>query len=146
MNHRKTDKGVTAIVGTAVLLGIAIILFAVLNFIVLSFQTQPSVPSVNLVGAFEGDTIVLEHNGGEPLPPDTQVILIIDNEDPRNWPIDTLLNDTNNDGLWNIGERLVIESVDYVVDISDRQVAITVVDAESNYVIMTGVIHRRDAI
>ncbi|UCF11868.1 MAG: type IV pilin N-terminal domain-containing protein [Thermoplasmatales archaeon] len=146
MNHRKTNKGVTAIVGTAVLLGIAIILFTVLNFIVLSFQSQPSVPSVNLVGAFEGDTIVIEHNGGESLPPDTVVILIIDNEDPRNWTIDTLLNDTNNNGLWNIGERLIIESVDYIVDISDRQVAITVVDAESNYVIMTGVIHRRDAI
>lgn len=146
MNHRKKDKGVTAVVGTAVLLGIAIVLFSVLNFIVLSFQSQHSVPSVNLVGGFEGDTIVIEHNGGEPLPPDTIIILIIDDEAPRNWTIDTLLNDTNNDDLWNIGERVVIESVDYVVDISDRQVTITVVDAESNYVIMTGVIHRRDAI
>lgn len=142
MTSRRKNKGVSAIIGTVLLLGITIVCFAVLNFIIFSFQSQNSSPHANIVGSFKGDTIVLEHNGGESLNPDTLLILYFSNN--YSWTSSTgdLLNDINNDLYWDIGEQIHINSSVYPEDVSDSSVTISVVDVESDYVIMTGEIHK----
>lgn len=142
MNRHGKNTGVSAIIGTVLLLGITIVCFAVLNFIIFSFQFQPSIPSTNIVGSFKGDSIIIEHNGGEPLHPDTMVILSF--PDDYLWVSSTgeLLNDVNNDSFWNIGEQVIITSSDYPEYVQDSSVTISVVDVKSDYVVMTGEIQR----
>jgi flagellin-like protein len=142
MISRRRDNGVSAIVGTVLLLGITLVCFAVLNVIIFSFQSQPSAPYANIVGSFKGDSIVIEHNGGEPLNSDTILILYFPNNYSWINSAGNLLNDMNNDSYWNIGEQILINSDDYPEDVSDSSVTISIIDSVSNYVIMTGVINR----
>ena len=142
MIRLRKNKGVSAIIGTVLLLGITIVCFAVLNFIIFSFQSQPPVPSANIVGSFKGDSIIIEHNGGESLHSDTMVILSFPNDYLWIGSTGELLNDINNDSFWNIGEQVQINSSEYPEEVQNSSVIISVVDVKSNYVVMTGKIYR----
>ena len=76
MNH-----AVSEVLSVALLLGITIALFGFLNYIVFSFSFEPSAPSVNLIGSISADetynNVVIEHNGGEPLDGNTEIIITI---------------------------------------------------------------------
>ena len=67
--RRAGDAAVTAIVGTALLLAMTMVLFTVLNVVVFSFPVHPRSPSVSLVASLEyvdeidNGSIVVEHNG-----------------------------------------------------------------------------------
>jgi FlaG/FlaF family flagellin (archaellin) len=142
MKNRRKNKAVSAIVGTVLLLGITMVCFSVLNFVIFSFQSQSSIPYANLVGSFKGESIIIEHNGGEPLKSDTMLILYFPNN--FTWINSTgkLLDDLNGDSYWNIGEQVQVNSSDYPEEVTDSTVTISIIDAESDYVIMTGVIQK----
>ena len=66
--RRLGDAAVTAIVGTALLLAMTMVLFTVLNVVVFSFPVHPRSPSISLVASISDEnTIIIEHNGGESL-------------------------------------------------------------------------------
>ena len=134
MKNRK-NEAVSDIVGTVLLLGMTVALFSVLCIGVLSYPSSPSEPAVNLVGTIDGDSLYIEHGGGEALDLDTKVIITIDDLQPVPKIVGDLLADENSDNKWNIGEELV-----YRIDgsLGAKQVKITVVDTESNSVIMQG--------
>jgi len=78
------DCGVTEVVGTVLLLGIAVSVFSSLYVVVLSYPSPSSISSANLVGTIEGSNIVIEHRGGEALSLDTEILIKIFEEDEKN--------------------------------------------------------------
>ena len=73
-------SAVSEIIGTLLLLAIAVIIFSSLIVYVLSMDDDPAAPSLNLVGrvAASGGNAIIEHNGGDSLRlKDTKVILQI---------------------------------------------------------------------
>ena len=143
MKFKKADKGVTEIVGTVLLLGMSISLFSILSLTVLSYPSSPSPPSVNLVATIEGNAtldgkyILIEHRGGEALSLETKVIITIGDDTPINIAIgdgDYLDNEAKKDNRWGIGEWFVYEDT----NINGKTVTVTVVDVESNSMILTG--------
>jgi len=146
MKNKKTNLGVSDVIGTILLLGMAVALFSVLSAVVLSYPFQPSTPTVDIIGFvdIENNNIVLEHRGGEDLPLTTKIIVIINNTDryQMNLSDDFLLsNKSKEDGFWNIGENVIIDpsrNLASGLDLTVSVVDVTVVDDKSKSVIMMG--------
>jgi hypothetical protein len=138
MKNKRANKAVSEIVGTALLLGISIALFSIVQVIALNLPYNINPPSVRLVGNIEGETIYIVHHGGESLSLDTEIIFRI-NDNTYSWTANEILNQSssNGDNFWNIGEK--VDSPNYG-DLKDKQVMITVVDVESSSVIMQSTI------
>jgi hypothetical protein len=145
MNIKKSNDAVSEVLGTVLLLGMAVSLFSLLSFTVLSFPFNPSSPSVNVVGYIEDTNVTLEHYGGESLDGNITVIISI-NENSTKIKIDDILNkddinwslgDENNNHLWDLGEKLIYYP-DSDENIIGEQIEFKIVDIKSNSVILSG--------
>jgi FlaG/FlaF family flagellin (archaellin) len=142
--NRRSSQAVSEVVGVILLLGITIGLFGFLNYVVFSFSFQPSAPSVNLVGSIDikNCIITIEHNGGESLDGNINVIITINNNNPDPKSISYLINETtdpkwnfnkiNTDYKWNLGE-----TVQYYYKSSDTNIRVTVIDTSTNTIILS---------
>ena len=139
MKNKRINNAVSEVIGTAILLGIAIALFSVVQVIALSYPYNPSTPSARLVGTVEQNTILIEHHGGESLSLDTKIVYNIEGTSEIVKIASDVLDSITSDGdnLWSIGEKV---SYTPAVDISDLQIQILVIDIESNSIVMRGVI------
>ena len=139
MKLRKSNEGVSEIVSTVLLLGMAISFFSLLCVTVLSYPSSPSSPSVNLASRIYGSSLIIDHCGGEALSLDTKVIVTI-GDDPsvtitvrdENYP----KVDVNNDNRWGIGEQFIYEDT----NLTGKPISVIVVDVESNSMVLTGTI------
>ena len=135
--RRDGDTAVTAIVGTALLLAITMVLFSVLNMVVFSFPVHPRSPSVSLVASMSNDTIIIEHNGGESLS-ENEIQIIVSNSSDLSFVANGIYYP--NDGMFNIGDRW--EYID--PDLIDENVSVTVVHLSTNSILMMGIVQRGD--
>jgi len=137
------NDAITDIIGTMLLLFIAIALFSVLYFFALSFDANDPAPSTNIIAHVIGDDIYFEHWGGAALElSETSIVIDIQGISTPDYvasdPEFTLSNE-NNEGssdYWELGEVLVYNNP----GISNNYVHIDVVDALSNSLILSGVI------
>ena len=139
MKNKRVNNAVTEVVGTAILLGIAIALFSVVQTVALTFPFNPPTPSAQLVGTLDDNTIIIKHNGGESLSLDAKIIILIDRETEIIQIADDILDNSNsnNDNLWSIGEKI---SYTPLIDITNLEVEVTVVDVISNSIVMRGIL------
>jgi len=141
MKNKRANKAVSSIVGTALLLGMAIALFSIVQILALSFPYNPNPPSVRLVGTIDGDTIHVFHHGGESLSLDTKITFTIDGTVyAKN--AGEILNSTmsNGDNFWNIGEKVSYGRNSHGLSLNGREVTTMVVDVESNTIVMQSTI------
>ena len=131
---KRTNKAVSETVGTMLLLGISIALFSVVYLSVLTIYPSSTRPSVNLICSVDENNknITLEHCGGKKLDLDTEIRITINETNEKFTVSDYLNNESKDNGAWNIGERVVYP----VEDITDKMVSVSVVDKDSNSVIM----------
>jgi len=142
MKNKRANKAVSSIVGTALLLGMAIALFSIVQILALSFPYNPNPPSVRLVGTIDGDTIHVFHHGGESLSLDTKIIFTIDNDISITKTAgegDLIHSDSGDPKLWDIGENIEFNP-DGFEDLSNVPVQIIIVDVESNTIVMQSTI------
>ena len=133
---KRTNIAVSEIVGTLLLLGISVSLFSVIYLSVLIVSPSPTRPSVNLICTVEKNNIILEHRGGKTLDLDTEIIVTTNGTNETLTVNDYMNNESKENGVWNIGERVVYPAG----DITDLKVLVTVVDVYSNSVIMMAVL------
>jgi len=132
---KDSNDMVTEIIGTVLLLGIAVAVFSTLYVIVFAYPFPTSSPNVTLIGTIEGSNIIIEHHSGEALSLDTE-ILIGGSDDANSFFVRDFLDDeSKSDEVWNIGERIVYP---FEYNISCTQVEIMTVDTESNSLILIG--------
>ena len=130
-------KAVSEVIGTILLLGIAVTLFSVLYIAVFSHTVTPSTPSVNIAATVDGNNIILEHRGGEPLGLDTQITIIINDDVETTTVGENLDEKSKEDDLWRIGEKMY-----YTFDQNQgySEAKIIVNDVVSNSLVMMGVL------
>ena len=133
---KRANKAVSETVGTVLLLGLSISLFSVIYFSVSTIYPSSTRPSVNLICSVEENNIIIEHRGGKILDLDTKFTVTIAGTNEKFTVGDYLNNGSRDNGVWNIGERVVYP----VGDITDMNVSLSVVDVHSNSVIMTVVL------
>jgi len=145
MKIKMGDSAVSEIVGTILLLVIAVAVFSVVYMNVLSDDGPSPHTYTTVVGKIENDKdlldIVFEHQRGESLGLDTDLILNIAGKDfpPLNIEKDDLLDETSLG--WNIGEKLVCEPKDEsgnLVDLTDVQIKVRIYDKKTNSLIFWG--------
>ena len=142
MKLKGSNEGVSEIIGTILLLGMAISFFSILSFTVLSYPSAPSSPSANLVATKDGDHLLIEHRGGEALTLDTKVIITFSNGTSKSMTIgdkNYLDDKAKEDNLWGLGEWFIYPYQD--TNITSKPVSIEVVDVKSNSRIMTGLLN-----
>jgi hypothetical protein len=135
MKIKKNNDAVSELIGSVLLLLIAVIVFVVIQANILSYPTPVQEPFVTIIGEIQGKNITLLHRGGEPLSLKTRVSFKIDEN------ITNIIIGENNyldsrfkeDGEWNIGERLIFNQES---ELNDIKVRVTVVDVNSNTVVM----------
>jgi len=134
---KNSNDVVAEIVGTVLLLAIAVAVFSTIYVTVLSSSSPPSLINVNLVGTVEGSNIIIEHRGGESLGLDTRVTVTI------GAVIDPIIagdsnymdDDAKENNLWDVGEKLTYP---FNYDLNIKEAGITVTDQKSNSMIMLG--------
>jgi uncharacterized repeat protein (TIGR01451 family)/flagellin-like protein len=141
MKIKRVEKAVSEILGTILLLAIAVMFFTVLYFQVLS-APAPTPPIIaNIAGKIEENCILLEHRGGETLGLDTEISITIDGSTINMTVGDYLDNKSKDDGVWGLGERMVYPIKIDVLDLNKKpQAEIVVVDRDSNSLVMVGTI------
>jgi hypothetical protein len=139
-NLLKNESSVSEVLGTILILGIAVALFSALYIIVLSEPFDSSEPYPTVVAFVEGDHLVIEHRGGDELGVDSFFTFSIGDVD-HDLEIGLLLDDINSDGKWNVGERLIItnDTIDAeIFDWANSNANIFGIDEENNRAILTG--------
>ena len=139
-SFKDSNSMVAEIIGTVLLLGIAVAIFSTLYVVVFAYPFPTSSPNVTLIGTIEGSNIIIEHHSGEALSLDTEIPITIAGEkvlidDRTPTARDLLDNASKEDGVWNIGERIVYP---FVYNSSCSKAEIMAVDTESNSVILVG--------
>jgi len=137
---KDSNSMVAEIIGTVLLLGIAVAIFSTLYVVVFAYPFPTSSPNVILIGTIEGSNIIIEHHSGEVLSLDTEIPITIAGEkvlidDRTPTARDLLDNASKEDGVWNIGERIIYP---FVYNSSCSKAEIMAVDTESNSVILVG--------
>jgi hypothetical protein len=135
---KRRNLAVSETIGTLLLLSISVSLFSVIYSSVLSTNPSPTKPSVNLIGKFEKNNITLEHRGGKTLDLDTEIIVTINDTTERFIIHDYMNNEARENGVWNIGERVVYPTG----DVTDLKVSVSVIDIITNSVIMLVALQR----
>ena len=139
---KRGNSAVSEILGTVLMLMIAVSMFSVVYLVVFSYPSVSSSPSVDIVGTMEGSDIILEHRGGEALGLETKVLLTIDDE-RLNFVVGACLTgESAEDGTWDIGERLIYHPEK---EIQRLQAEVMVIDMESNSAVMMGTIKAQAA-
>jgi hypothetical protein len=139
MKNKRRNQAVSEIVGVAILLGISISLFSCVQLIVYSYPFEPSPPSLNLVASIDQENILIEHHGGESISLDAQIRISIGGLNQYSIIARDHLssNSSDNDEYWEIGEVVVYNPN---LELSGLRVETTIVDKETNSIVMTGII------
>lgn len=126
-----SNNAVSEIIGTVLLLGMAVALFSVIYYIVLTpYQSTPLV-NARFFGEVENDTIIITHYGGESIVlSDSNLSATIDG----NIVFAFELTDTNSNGKWDIGEKMQYQHG----NILQAEVSVTVTDKISNSILFVG--------
>ncbi len=148
-----SSHATSEVLATVLLLGITIILFGFLNYIVFSFSFEPTAPSVNLIGSLSEDeiynNITIEHNGGESLEGNTRIVITVGTHISTSsvqeiingitdWRLTTSQNDKHPD-TWDFGETVQFTSP---FDFTNTYIQASVLDPATNSLILSVVLQQ----
>jgi len=148
MKNKRGKLAASEVVGTVLLLGIAIALFSSVQLMVFSLPQNERAPSASLVGAANNGNITISHHGGESLILSNTQIIFRNNAQTfvlTGTPADIVSN-TSKGHLdnWDIGEVLAYNLTNITTHLggipSNSEIDITVVDLKSNSVVMIGTV------
>ena len=131
---KNSDSGVSEVIGTVLLLAMAVSIFSIIYVTVLSHPLDTSELNPTIVATVEGNNIIFEHRGGEELNLETKIKIEIGN-DTVSKTVGELLIDSNGDDLWNIGERLAYE---FNYSLNSLEADVTSIDVGNNDRDITG--------
>jgi len=144
-NHgpfRYNTGAVSEIMGTILLLSISIILLSLLYLLVLNNANNPSsyghVSPSDIVASVDEKNVYLQNNGGNPISPNTKLIITVSGQKYFATVKDCLV-DTNGDGQWTIGERLVFIPPGFT-SLNGLEVSVEVITPDNNAMIMYGLL------
>lgn len=131
------DSAVTEILGTMLLLLIALVIFSTVYFSVLSMPQKTPTPNANVAFSFNSDNITLSHLSGTSIDPESSISIIIDDtlilkkiNEFQSW-------DDNNDKVWGFGEKLVINNTG-ITNLLTKNITVSLVDTHSNSLVLFG--------
>ena len=139
MKIKMDYTAVSEIIGVILLLAMAILVFSFIYINVFSEKGPAPNNFVNIIGKVEGNNLVLEHQRGESLRLDTEIMLNIDDKSERFLVKEYLDQESIKDGKWNIGERIIYPISLNISNIRNHfACGLDIVDYESNSLVFWG--------
>ncbi len=160
MKFKLGNEGVSEVIGTVLLLAIALSAFSVLAIYVFSNTGTTSTPHVNLVGYMDEDhNAIIEHRGGDSLKLQNIRVIIWKGEEASHefsFPKSILQNynqsiflgsnsmfyDMGNNKRWDVGDYIKIDCPTVFGNITHWQISVMVIDKASNSIIMSGILQQ----
>jgi FlaG/FlaF family flagellin (archaellin) len=130
--QKREGNAVAEILATVLLFAIAVSVFSTIFTVVLSYPSPSDRSTAVVVGEIIGNTIVLTHQGGKSISFDEESYHIHATKEPFNT---MQVRDVNGNNLWDIGEQIQFS----FESLSDQKITVTVIDLETNDVILYGV-------
>lgn len=135
-------RGVSEIMGTILLLSISITLLSLLYLLVLNNATNPSnmghVSPSDIVASVDEKNVYLQNYGGTPISPNTKLTITVSGQKYFALVKDCLV-DTNGDGQWTIGERLVFTPPGFA-SLQGLEISVEVISPDNNAMMMYGLL------
>jgi len=133
---KKNYSAVSEVLGTVLILAISVIILASVYIAAFALPPPSRAPVINAIGMTANDKdIIISHQGGDDLPLNSILVLTVGGKEIT-YKIEDLLDPKlAKDGYWNIGEELV-----FSYDIRNLQVEVKIIDADSNSVVMMGLL------
>ena len=138
---KRKNHAVSEIVGTVMLLGMAIAMFTLVQLFAFGLLSEnPNSPSVRLVASVDDENITIFHNGGESLPLNTRILYTVNDSESLSSSINASENisEIKHNNLWGVGE--IVKFNPGFGNLNNSKVEILVIDVESNSVIMKTII------
>jgi len=136
MKGKRTDEAISDLLGTMLLLTVAVSVFSVISLNTLSGITLEEHPLVTIVGALEGNNVILTHRGGESLPLESEIVLTIGGTQLNFTAGQLLDNKSKQDELWTVGELLVYSGT----NLTGLRVEATVIDVKDDTTLLMGIL------
>ena len=148
MKIKNSDTAISQILAASLLLLMALAILSMVYMYYLSYPLPDSPPYVDISGTVEGRTryltglgtyeeyfyIILTHRGGESLPLGTKALINVANRSEDLTIGDHLESEYTEDGVWGIGEQMILQAD----NITNNQVDIIVYDSQSDHVVFRG--------
>jgi uncharacterized protein YegL len=132
MEKKRINWAVSELFGALILLAIVTSVMALIFYQISTDKGPYKQTFVKLVGKIEGTKFILENQGGDSLGADTSISLALGGK-KYNYTVGDILEDTNHNGFWNLGERLVFP---YTYNLSNldkyNTIDVMTVDKNSN--------------
>ena len=156
----KGNEGVSELIGTILLLVIAIIIFSsLITYVLSSTEKSPSPPNVNMVGYMdEYYHSVVEHRGGDTTELKDMKLIIWKGEEESctvyftqsGTPVNEngqpytqiTFHDLNSNAEWDVGDYIDIDCEGLFGDITHWQISMVIIDKPSNSIIMSGILQQ----
>ncbi len=140
------EHAVSEIVGTLIMIVIAVSTFSAVSIIILSPWSNFSnddVSQVFLVGSVHNNDVLIEHQGGIPLSTNTKVTITIDGASDTFQVNDfTYWVDQNTDGHWTVGEQVIYPAG----NLQGKQVSCVIVDIDENSIIFDKILQKATSV
>lgn len=136
MNGKRTDEAVSDILGTMLLLTVAVSVFSVISLNTLSGISLEEHLLVTIVGGLEGNNIILTHRGGESLPLETEIVFTIAGTQLNFTAGQLLDNKSKKDGLWTVSELVVYSGT----NLTGLRVEAKVIDVKDDTILLMGIL------
>jgi hypothetical protein len=141
----KDQRAIAEIIGTMLLVSIAVVAFVVIYVNVLSTPGPSEETFVTITGKIENGSPTFALQRGESLDRDTKVFINIAGNYSRNeYTLNqSFLQEYIGDKIWDIGEHITFPSGDTPIDPTDKvkiQVDATIVDTKTNAIVFWGML------
>jgi FlaG/FlaF family flagellin (archaellin) len=135
MGSKHSSQAVSEVLGTVLLIAIAVALFSVIYTTILFAPTVELNQKPVIVGEIRQNRIILEHQGGESILFTDSTIVI---DAAEQTYISRTNDDINDNGRWDIGERIIFEygSLDHY------GVEVKIVDTKHNILLLSGILQQ----
>lgn len=136
MNILDRNESVAEIMGSMLLLCIAVAIFSVISVNLLSATPYENDPLVSITGTVESNHIVITHRGGERLSMETVVSITISGNQLNFTAYQLMDKESRHDGYWGVGEKLIYDDI----NLSGKKVEITVVEPFTLRTVFVGIL------
>ena len=136
-NLIKKNDGVSEITSTMLLLGIAVIIFSVVYFSLLSTPTPNVYPAIDMIAGVQevngNYSITIEHRGGEPIDVNSRFIVDIAGIRKPVTQLKDLIQHSDDEAFWDFGEQIIYPIEE---NLSGLQVDVGIAEIHSNSLVL----------
>ncbi len=136
-NLIKRNDGVSEITSTMLLLGIAVIIFSVVYFSLLSTPAPNVSPAIDMIAGIQevngNYSITIEHRGGEPIDVNSRFIVEIAGIRKPVTQLKDLIQHSDDEAFWDFGEQIIYPIEE---NLSGLQVDAGIAEIHSNSLVL----------